>query len=320
MNRRVALLLVVLTAAAQLAHAQLGKWPEKPVRIIVPLAAGGSVDTVARMIATRFTDKFGQQFIVDNRPGAATTLGVAITARANPDGYTIIMMSSAYSGSAALYKLPYDPLKAIAPVCLIAAGPMFLAVHPSVKAATLKEFVDLARAKPGSLNYGSGGIGSSTHLATELFRQMTSTDLVHVPYKGIGAAIADLLGGQIQFYLAPGAGLLPHASAGKLRLLAVSGEQRSPDAPDLPTMAEVAPGYAATFWYGLGVPQHTPKPIIALLNQELARILQQPDVTKRLRSYDLEATHSTPDAFSQRIAREIAMWSKVVKAGNIKAE
>ena len=314
----VALLLAL--AVASVAQAQSGKWPEKPVRIIVPLAPGGSVDIVARMVAARLTEKFGEQFVVDNRPGAGTTLGVTITARANPDGYTIIMMSSAFAGSAALYKLPYDPLKAIAPIGLIAAGPMFLALHPSVKAGSIKEFIELARAKPGALNYGSGGIGTSTHLATELFRQMTHTDLVHVPYKGIGAAIADLLGGQIQFYIAPGAGLLPHANAGKLRLLAATGEQRSSEMPDLPTIAETVPGYSAIFWYGLGVPERTPKPIIALLNQEIARILKLPEVLKRLRTYDLEPAHATSEEFSRRIAREIAMWSKVVKTGNIKAE
>ena len=320
MKRRMALPLLVLVTSVPAALAQSGKWPEKPVRIIVPLAPGGSVDTIARMFASRLSEKFGEQFVVDNRPGAGTTLGVTITARANPDGYTMIMMSSAYAGSAALYKLPYDPIRAIAPIGLIATGPMFLAVHPSVKAANFKEFIDLARAKPGALNYGSGGIGTATHLATELLRQMTNTDLVHVPYKGIGAAIADLLGGQIQFYIAPGAGLLPHAHAGKLRLLAVTGEQRSADMPDLPAMGELVPGYSATFWYGLGVPAGTPRNIIMLLNQEIARILKQPDVPKRLRTYDLESAHSTPEAFSRRIVQEIAMWSKVVKAGNIKAE
>jgi tripartite-type tricarboxylate transporter receptor subunit TctC len=193
------LLSLALAAGMAGAQAQTEKWPRKPVRIIVPLAPGGSVDIVARMIAARLTEKFGEQFVVDNRPGAGATVGIALAARANPDGHTILMMSSAFTSNTALYKLPYDPVRDIAPVSLIAAGPMFVAVHPAVKAASFKEFIELARAKPGSLNYGSGGTGSSTHLATELLRQMTQTSFVHVPYKGIGPAVADLIGGQIQF-------------------------------------------------------------------------------------------------------------------------
>ena len=320
MNNFLLLVFAALTLAASATQAQSIKWPEKPVRLIVPLAPGGSVDTVARIIATRLTEKFGEQFVVDNRPGAGATVGIALAVRANPDGYTILMMSSAFASNAALYKLPYDPVKDITPIGLIAAGPMFLAVHPSVKAGTLKEFIALARAKPGALNYGSGGTGSSTHLATELFGQMTNTQLVHIPYKGIGAAMADLLGGQIQFYIAPGAGLLPHASTNKLRLLGVTGEQRSRDMPDLPAITELVPGYAAEFWYGLGVPAGTPKEIIGMLNQELARILKQPEVIKRLRSFDLDPAHSTPEEFSRRIRREITMWSEVVKTAAIRVE
>ena len=318
MKGRDALLLLALAAAVPVAYAQTGKWPEKPVRIIVSLSPGGSVDTIARMVATRLSDKFGEQFVVDNRPGAGTMIGTAIAARANPDGYTIIMLSPAFASSAALYKLPYDPIKAIAPIAMVADGPMFLTMHPSVKAANLKEFIELARAKPGTLNYGSGGIGSSTHLATELFRQMTETDLVHVPYKGIGDAITDLLGGQIQFYIAPAAAVFPHVKAGRLRIIAVTGEQRAQVMPELPAISEMVPGYSATFWYGLAAPAGTPKEIISSLNRELARILEQPDVQKRLRGYSLEPAHSTPAGFARTIARDITLWSNVVKTGNIK--
>ena len=320
MKRRHALLLLALTAAVPVVHAQVGKWPEKPVRTIVPSSPGGSVDTIARMVATQLTNEFGQQFVVDNRPGAGLTIGAAIAAHANPDGYTIIMLSPAFASSAALYKhkLPYDPIKDIAPIVMIAAGPMFLTMHPSVKAADLKEFIELTRAKPGTLNYGSAGIGSSTHLATELFRQMTKTDIVHVPYKGIGAAIADLLSGRIQFYIAPAAAVFPHVKAGRLRIIAVTGEQRSPVMPDVPAISEVVPGYSATFWYGLGAPAGTPKQIVSSLNQALARVLQQPDVLRRLRAYSLEPAHSTPEGFERVIARDIKVWSKVVKVANIK--
>jgi tripartite-type tricarboxylate transporter receptor subunit TctC len=321
MNRtRVLALLLTVFCMASATKLRAAQWPVKPVRLIVPLAPGGSVDTVARLVAARLSDKFGQQFVVDNRPGAGATVGITLVARANPDGYTLLMMSSAFAANPALYKLPYDPVKDIAPVGLMAAGPMFLAVHPAVKAASLKEFIALARASPGALNYGSGGTGSATHLATELFRQMTHTSLVHVPYKGIGAAIADLLGGQIQFYIAPGAGLLPYTSTNRLRLLAVTGEQRSRDLPEVPAINELVPGYAADFWYGLGAPSGTPKEIITLLNQELAQILKQPDLLKRLRTFDLEPAHAAPEDFTRRIAREMAMWAKVVKAANIRLE
>ena len=320
MQQKGVMLLLVLAVAASVTQAQTGQWPQKSVRIIVPLAPGGSVDIIARIVAARLSDKFGQQFIVDNRPGAGSTIGVAIATRANPDGYTLLMMSPAFAASAALYKLPYDPIKEIAPVVMIATGSMFLAVNPSVKAANVKEFIELARAHPGALKYGSGGMGSSTHLATELFQQMTRIDVVHIPYKGIGPALADLLGGQIQFYIAPGAALVPHTSTAKLRLLAVTGEQRSPDMPDLPAIAEAVPGYSATFWYGLGAPAGTSRQVITALNQEIARILKQADLVKRLRTYDLDPAHSTPEVFARRIAHDIAMWSSVVKAGNIKLE
>ncbi|MGZ9005553.1 MAG: tripartite tricarboxylate transporter substrate-binding protein, partial [Burkholderiales bacterium] len=265
-------LLLALIATASTAHAQT-KWPERPVRMIVSLAPGGSVDIVGRLIAARFSEQFGQQFVVDNRTGAGGTIGNAIAARATPDGYTLLVISSGFCASAALYKLPYDPIRDFAQIGMMAAGPLYLAVHPSVKAANLKEFIDLVRAKPGALSYGSGGTGSSTHLAVELFRQMTGTDMIHVPYKGIGAAIADLLSGQIQLYLAPGPAVFPHLKTGKLRAIGVSSEKRAQAMPDLPAVSELVPGYSATFIYGLAAPAGTPAAIVSRLNESLARIL-----------------------------------------------
>jgi tripartite-type tricarboxylate transporter receptor subunit TctC len=312
------LLAVTLAAVAATAGAQ--RWPERPVRVVVPLAPGGSVDVIARMLATRLTERCGQQFIVDNRAGAGSTIGIGIVARASPDGYTLLMMSPAFAANVSLYKLTYDPIKDIVPIAMVAAGPMFLAVHPAVKANSLRDFIELARAQPNTLRYGSGGIGSSTHLASELLRQLTRTELIHVPYKGIGAAIADLLSGQIQFYIAPGVALMPHVGTGRLRLLGVTGEQRSADLPELPAIAEVVPGYSATFWYGLGAPAGTPRSIVTSLNQELASIVKQPDLIKRLQVDDLKPAHSTPDAFASRIAQDIATWGKVVRAGGIRLE
>ena len=314
------MLWVLVAGVAPAAQGQTAKWPDKPVRIIVPFAPGGSVDIISRMTASRLTEKFGQQFVADNRTGAGGTIGATIAARANPDGYTMIMLSSGFTGSAALYKLTYDPRKDIAPIGMIAEGPMFLVAHPSVKAANAKEFVDLARTSSEPLRYGSGGVGSATHLATELLRQLARVPLSHVPYKGVGAALVDLMGGQVHFYISPGAAVLPQVNAGKLKLIAVTGEQRSPDLPDVSALSEALPGYASTFWYGLAVPAGTPKAIVALVNDELARMLKLPEVLKRLRGDDLRPAHGTPDAFGRRIAADIAMWSKVVKTGNIKVE
>jgi tripartite-type tricarboxylate transporter receptor subunit TctC len=301
-------------------QAQGPQWPVRPVRMIVPLAPGGSVDIVARLLATRFSEEFGQQFIVDNRAGGGGTMGTAIVARAEPDGYTLLMISGAFASSAALHKLPYDPLKSFAPIGKIAAGPLFLIVHPAVKAATLTEFIELARSRPGSLNYGSGGIGTTTHLATEYFQQATNTRMTHVPYKGVGAAISDLLGGQLQVYLTPGAAVLSHVAAGRLRALAQTSEQRLATMPELPAVAEIAPGFSTTFPYAMVAPARTPDAIANRLNASIARILQQPEVLERLRSYALEPAHSTPQALLQAVAREVAIWNKVVKTGGIRIE
>ena len=313
------LVVAMVLTAAPLAQAQ-GSWPQRPVRLVVPLAPGGSVDMVARLLAGRLTERFGQQFIVDNRAGGGGTIGTAIVARAEPDGHTLLMMSGAFASSAALQALPYDPLKDFALIARVAAGPLFLTVHPSTGAATLVEFLDLARSKPGNLNYGSGGNGTTTHLATEYLQQSTGIRLTHVPYKGIGAAINDLLSGQIQLYLAPGAAVLGHVKSGRLRLLAQTSEQRLPTMPDLPAVAEVAPGFSATFPYAVGAPAGTPQEIVSRLNAAIGRVLQQPDVVERLRAFGLEPAHSTPQALRQAVANEIAIWTKVVKAGGIKVD
>jgi len=312
------LTLLMLAASLPAAHAQVGKWPDKPVRMIVPLAPGGGTDIVARMLAARLSAELGQQFISDNRVGAGGSIGAEIAARANPDGYTVITVPASYAANAALYKLSYDPVKGIAPIAMITTGPLILTVHPSVQATNLKEFIGLLRARPGALNFGSSGSGSFSHLAAELFRQMTRTDMTHVPYKSAGPALVDLLGGQIQIFFGSGPSTGPHIRAGRLRGLAVTTERRSPAMPDLPAISELVPGYSADFWFGMWAPAGTPKEIISRLNQALVRILKQPDVLERLRTDSMEPVYSTPEAFARVIARDIAMWSKVVKAGNIK--
>ncbi|HKA45130.1 MAG TPA: tripartite tricarboxylate transporter substrate binding protein [Burkholderiales bacterium] len=314
------LVIVALAAASPCGHAQSGKWPDKPVRVVVPFAAGGSTDIIARVLCARLTQEFGQQFIVDNRAGAGGSLGADIVMRANPDGNTVIIVATSYATNAALYKLPYDPVNDIAPVGRLHHGPFLLAVNTSVPASSVKEFIELARAKPGALNYGSSGIGGATHLATELFSQMTRTSMVHVPYKGDAPAVADLLGGQIQFIFSSVPALISHLKAGRVRALAVTTEKRFRELPDLPAVAETVPGYEHTSWNGMWAPRGTPREIISRLNQSLARILQQAETQERLRADGREPAHSTPEEFLRVISREIAKWQKVVKAGDIKVQ
>ncbi|MSP98406.1 MAG: tripartite tricarboxylate transporter substrate binding protein [Betaproteobacteria bacterium] len=320
MNRRCALLLLAFAAASPAAYAQVGKWPEKPVRIVVPTSPGGATDRIARMLATWLSVEFSQQFVIDNRAGASGTIGAEMVVRANPDGYTIIVVPSSYATNAALYKLPYDPVNGIAPIAMIISGPLTLTVHPSVRAIDLTEFIELARAKPGGLTYGSPGAGSNMHLAAELFQQMTKTSMIHVPYKGQGPALVDLIGGQVQFTFAGTGTVLPQLKAGKLRGIAVTSDQRSPAVPDLPAISEMLPGYSAGAWQGTWAPAGTPKEIVSRLNGAIARFLKQPDVQARLRADVNEPAHSTPEEFARAVAREIATWSKVVKAGNIKVD
>ncbi len=320
MKRSYALLLLVLAATLPVAHAQPGKWPERPIRIVLPFAPGGAADIVARIIAPHLLETFGQQFIVDNRAGAGGTIGAEIVARANPDGYTVILTASTYASSAALYKMSFDPVKGIAPIALIDVAPFVLTLHSGVRATNVKEFIDLARAKPGTLNFGSSGTGSTLHLSGELFKQITHIDMAHVPYKGEGPAFADLLGGQIQVMFAAPLILPPHIKAGRVRALAVTTAQRSPLMPELPAIAEQVPGYSSGTWRGMWAPVGTPSEIVLRLNQALERILKQPEVADRLRAGGLEPRHSTPEEFGRMIAEEIATWSKVVQVGNIKVD
>ena len=312
------LLLFALAAALPAVQAQTGKWPDKPVRVIVPFPPGGTTDIVARTFAPKLSEEYGQQFIVDNRGGAGGAIGAEIAARANADGYTIIVVTSSYAANAVLYKLPYDPVKGIAPVSMISILPFILAVHPSVKAGNLKEFIELLRAQPGVLNFGSPGTGSTPHLAGELFQQMSKTKLVHVAYKGDGPALTDLLGGQIQTILATELVMGAQIKAGKVRALGITTAKRTPAMPDLPAIGEQVPGYAVDGWAGLWAPAGTPLAIVSRLNQSVARILKLPEVQERLRAGGADAAPSTPEAFARVIAQDIATWSKVVKAVNIK--
>lgn len=298
--------------------AEMKTYPQKPIRLIVPFTPGGGTDIISRYLAQKMTEGLRQQVVVDNRGGAGGTIGTEIAVRANPDGYTVIMVSASYTVSPALYKLRYDPVNDISPISLVGTSPSVVAVHPSVPLKTIKELIDYAKANPGKLNYGSSGQGGNTHLTTELFKLMANVDMTHIPYKGNGPAVTDLVAGQIQIMFGSMLSILPQIKAGKLRGLAVTGAKRSPAVSDLPTIAEAGvPGYEAASWYGILGPRRLPKTIVIYLNDELKRVVALPDLKERLAHEGLEPLHTTPEAFAKRIKSDIDKWAKVVKAANV---
>jgi tripartite-type tricarboxylate transporter receptor subunit TctC len=319
MKRVLASIALAVAMLAPTAHAQTTGWPTRPVRIIVPFTPGGTTDRIARLYAAHLSKALGQQFIVDNRAGASGTIGSELIARAQPDGYTLGIVPSSFAINAVLYRLPYHPVTGIAPVGMIVNGSLILTVHPSVPAAGLKEFVALARAKPDYLRYGSTGAGTNLHLAGALFEQMGKLRMVHVPYKGQGPAVLDLVAGEIHLMFSGAGTMMPHIKAGKLRGLAQTMEKRSTLLPDLPAVAEMFPGYSADFWTAVLAPRGTPREIVARLNQEIGRFLS-PDMRARLSSDGIQPAHTTPEELGRIIEREIATWGKVVKAANIKAD
>jgi tripartite-type tricarboxylate transporter receptor subunit TctC len=319
MSIAVAASLAVFSAA----HAQDARnYPQKPVRFIVPFAAGGGVDIVARAVAGRLGEIVGQQVIVDNRGGGGTIIGTELGARAAPDGYTLLFGSTTLAINPSLRtKLPYDTLKDLVPVTQASFQAYVLAVHPSVPAKNVKEFIALAKAKPDTLTYGSPGIGSGSHLVAEFFALSTGVKTVHVPYKGSSPAMADLIGGQIQFTYGTILAVYPQVRNGKIRPLAVSSAKRTSVMPDVPTIAEAGvPRFDATSWNGVLVPAGTPRPIITRIHESVVRALQAPDVKERLTGDGAEPVGSTPEQFAAFIRAEMAKWSKVIKAAGIKAE
>jgi len=296
-------------------------YPSKPIRLIVPFPPGGSNDIVGRMIAAQLGERLGQSVVVDNRGGAGGTIGTDIAAKAAPDGYTLLLISVAHAFNPAMYKkLPYDPEKSFAPIGLVAAGPVALTVHPSVPAASVKELIALARARPGYLNYATAGVGSFQHLASELFKLQTGVNIVHIPYKGGGPAMMDTIAGQAQINMASLIQVIPHAKSGKLRLLATSGAKRSSLFPDVPTVAETVPGYDATNWWGLVAPAGTPAAVVSRLHSELEGLLKSAETKKRLESEGADVVRMDPAQFGRFIAAEMVKWTKVVREAGITAE
>jgi tripartite-type tricarboxylate transporter receptor subunit TctC len=310
---------LVLSAALALAAG----YPEKPVRLIVPYPPGGGNDTISRLLAPKFTESTGQQLIIDNRPGAGTTIGTALAARAAPDGYTIVMSSVATHAMAPqLYANPgYDPLKDFSAVALLATTPMLLAVSAGLSYKSLQDVIVAAKASPGKLSYASGGNGTPPHLAAAIFTEKTGIQMVHVPYKGSGPALVDVMSGQIAMIIDTAASVTPHIRSGKLRGIAITGKRRWPDLPEVPTFAEGGlTDFDASSWYAIHAPAGTPKDIIAKLNAQFARIVKLPDVSERLRLMSAEAVGGTPAELDAFARSEAAKWGKVIKSLNLRVD
>jgi tripartite-type tricarboxylate transporter receptor subunit TctC len=299
------------------------QYPVRPVRFVVPFSPGGSTDTLARTLGVKLADGLGQQVVVDNRPGANGNIGMEIVAKSPPDGHTIVLGYIANLAIApSLYaKLPFDPVKDYAPITQIASSPNVLTAHPSVPAKTLKELIALAKAKPGQVSFASTGVASVGHLTGELLNNLAGVRITHVPYKGSGQAITDLLGGHVQVMYSGFSSTMPHIKSGKLRALAVTGAKRSDALPEVPTIAEQGyPGVEATAWYGVLAPARTPRPVVTRLHGEIVKALRMPDVKERLGTLGFELVGGTPEAFGAYIRSEIKKWEKVVKASGAKPE
>ena len=315
----IAAALAALLALAPCAFAQ--DFPSKPIKIIVPYAAGGGVDITARIIGQQLAERWKQPVVVENQGGGSNTIGMGNVKRAEPDGYTLGVATPVFVVSPIGMKSPpYDALADFAPVAMFGFTPLILVVHPSVAAKDLKEFIALGKSKPGSLNFASLGSFTTQGLAAFLFNQMAGIDAVEVPYKGSAPGVTDLLAGNVQYMFNALPSMLGHVRSGKLRALGVSGAKRAPEAPELPTIKEVVPGYVVTTWYSLVAPKGTPKEIVDRLNREVNAILTQPDVAKQLRERGLEPDTMTPAELGDHLRKEATTWAKVARDAKLKAE
>jgi len=318
MNRyacAIAAAVVVVFPAAPNATAQT--YPQRPIRVIVPFVPGGGTDIMARAFGHKFTEARGQTVVIDNRGGGGGRIGAETVVRAIPDGYTLCMVSPSYATNAAMFKLPFDPVADIAPIALVATSGSVLSVHPSVSAKSIKELIDLAKAKPGALNFASTGTGGSTHLNTELFMMMADIKMTHVPYKGTGASVIDVIAGQVQLTISPIPAVRPHLLAGRLRGLGITSPKRSPSVPDIPAIAETLPGYETSLYYGLWGPKGLAKAVVDLWNAETRRAAQQADMKERFAAEGLEGVDAPPEHFREVVARDVAKWNKVLVAAKI---
>ncbi len=318
--RVAAITMAALFVGAGAALAQT--WPVKPVRVVIPWPPGGSNDVVGRIVMQKVAESLGQQFVVDNRPGASGAIGAEPVAKAPPDGYTIMVHSTTHLGNAHLYKkLPYDTLKDFAPVGTLAAQPGALATHPSLPVKSVKEFIAMAKARPGQINYSSSGNGSAPHLSMALLTSMTGINLVHIPYKGGAPQVTALVGGEAHASLATISTVIAHIKSGRLRALGVSSAKRSAMLPDVPTIAEAGvPGYEMSPWIGVYVPANTPKAIIDRLNAEANKALKHPEVANSLINQVLDPLPSTPEEFAQRIRIDYEKYGKLIRATGVNVD
>jgi len=308
----------VLIADASFAQA----YPSRPIRLIIPYPAGGPTDFVGRLVAQKLSSLVGQQVVVDNRPGAGTVIGSELIARAAPDGYSLLFGTGGGTFLAPLIlpSVSYDPLKDFAPVAMLVQSPQVLVVHPSIPASNVRELVALAKAKPGALNYASVGNGTSPHLGGELLKSLTSTNIVHVPYKGTAPAMTDLIAGQVHLMFSSMPTVLAHVKAGRLRLIGTGGTKRSAVIPDTPVIADAVPGFELVTWYGVFAPARTPVTIVKRLNGEIEKVLKEPDAREKLETQGLEPTIMTPEALKRYTEEDVSRWARLIKSAGIKSD
>jgi tripartite-type tricarboxylate transporter receptor subunit TctC len=322
MRARLALLSAVLFSFAAAAHAAEPRYPTKPIRIIIPTAPGGGSDVMVRMLGNKYTEAWGQQVVVDHRAGAGMTIGIDLTAKATPDGHTMAVVNPSHAiNSTLMPKLPYDPLRDLAVITVAATQPYAFTVTNSLPAKNVKDVIALAKAKPRELNFASSGPGSASHLAGEMFISMTGIEMTHIPYKGTGSAIPDVISGRAHLYINPMLAMISHIQGGRIRLLAVTSPKRASAMPDIPTVAEAGvPGYEATSWYMIIIPSKTPAHIIAKIYGETAKALKSSDIVETLARGASEPLGNTPREATEFLKVEIARWGKVIKQAKVKIE
>jgi len=296
------------------------RYPSRPIRLIVPFPPGGSNDILGRVLAQRLTQRLGQQVVVDNRGGGNSLVGSELVANAAPNGHTVLITSTAFTTSAAIQKLPYDPRKSFTPVALLGSGPVVLAVTPTLPVRSTKELIAMAKAKSGQMRFASSGTGGINHFAGELFKNMAGVDIVHVPYKGGGPAMIDVMAGHLEMMFGTLTQSLPHMRSGKLRVLAVTSRERWPSLPEMPAIAEALPGYESMAWWGIFGPAGMPLPIVTTLNTEIRAILAEPDIVKWFASEGAEPRVDTPEALATHVAKELEKWSRVAKTNGIRLD
>ena len=311
------LTVLAVLAAAALPDAFAQKYPTRPIRLVAPFPPGGGTDILSRLIAGPVSESLGQTVVVDNRPGAGGAIGAELTARSEPDGYTLIMVSSSYTAGAAFHKLPYDPVNGIQPILLVGTVGLVMTVHPSVPAKSAKEFIDHAKSRPGKLNYATVGTGSVTHLAHEQLKLMSGIDIVHVPYKGGGPALAAVVAGESQVSMISMVPTIPHVRAGRLRAIGVTTPERMHQMPDVPAIAETVRGFEVIHWYGIWGPKGLPKPIVDRWNKEASKVLFTPEMKRQMEGEGLTAGGGGPDELYKIIRRDVERWRRVVKEAKI---